>query len=114
MYTFELQIEKNRYFKNILAQFDKVLLIFTCLLAFKANSSAQNFQSETLPVQKKFLLDGLAQIKFSYYSDFQFGQCVLFFFLAFFHFVRTSLLHLVSATKKSLVGHKKGVFLPFL
>ena len=47
-------------------------------------------------------------IKFSLYSDFQFWPCL--FFGIFWHFLRTSLSHWLSATKESLVGHKKFFF----
>ena len=45
---------KTRHKKNLLAKFDKILKNFTFLVTFEANSSAQNFQSENLPAQKKF------------------------------------------------------------
>ena len=54
----------------------------------------------------------LSFYQFLLYSNFQYWPCL--FFGIFWRYIRTRLLHWLSATKKSLVGRKKFFFKPFL
>ena len=80
------------------------------------NEEAKKIQTRLKSPGKRFKHStGLGRVEvFNFLSTVIFNLNHVPFFGIFCHFFRPSLLHWVSAKKEPLVGHKKGVFWPFL